>query len=173
VAIVTRKGVDVVLKIFGKGTDDYVSRLRTMASDLGIADRLEWCGFVSEQRRLYQDIDVCLVPSHVEEAFGMTALEAAFFGRPAICTSRGGLVEIVQDNVTGMLVEPDDAAALAGAIEAFARDPDRCRDMGEAARRRARQDFSNANFISGFIDVFDRLKSQQLGTDASLQIKTK
>jgi glycosyltransferase involved in cell wall biosynthesis len=74
-------------------------------------------GFVSDPRALYWDADVCLVPTseNLREGFGLVALESMAAGTPVIASNVGGLPEVL--GPTGMLVAPDDAPALAGAIE--------------------------------------------------------
>jgi glycosyltransferase involved in cell wall biosynthesis len=160
VALLSRKGVDVVLNIFGKGNEDYVRLLGSKASELRISDRVHWRGFVNEHGKIFSEIDVCLSPSRIDEAFGMSVLEAASFGRPVICSSHGGLAEIVQHGVTGLLVEPGQPSRLAVAIETLVRNPDLLRDMGKAARRRAQTEFSIAHLVDGFIDVFEDVQSR-------------
>ena len=80
----------------------------------------------------------------------MSALEAAAFGCPIICTSRGGLPEIVEHGVTGIVVAPNRPEALADAVRRFLRDPGLLEQMGHAARHRAREKFSVDRFVAAF-----------------------
>ncbi|HEV2592766.1 MAG TPA: glycosyltransferase family 4 protein [Gaiellaceae bacterium] len=93
---------------------------------------------------------IAVVPSR-GEGFGMVALEAAERGRAAIVTNVGGLPEIVADRETGLVVEPD---GLAAAIVALARDPERVRSMGAAARARALAQFSPEAAVEGVERVY-------------------
>ncbi|MCG3181235.1 MAG: D-inositol-3-phosphate glycosyltransferase [Phycisphaerae bacterium] len=86
------------------------------------------------------------------EGFGLSVLQAAQAGRPAVASRLGGLIEVVQDGVTGLLVPPDDATALAGAMDRLLSDPDRAARMGQAARLAAGR-FS----WSGMVDQYDTL----------------
>lgn len=80
----------------------------------------------------------CVVAPAFREDYGLTALEAMTFGKPVIvCKDGGGLVELVDDGVTGFVVEPD-AAAVADAITRLCHDPDLCAHMGAVARERMR-----------------------------------
>src|SRR5207245_5777728 len=80
--------------------------------------------------------DVFALPSR-EEAFGIAALEAMAAGRPVVATRVGGLPELIEDGLTGLLVPPDDPAALAAALARLAADPALRARMGQAARERA------------------------------------
>ena len=86
-------------------------------------------------KRLYQQADICVVPSIWEEPFGMVAVEAMASARP-VCASRvGGLQRIVRHDQTGFLCGPGDSAELARRLAQLLDDPDLRRRMGEAARQ--------------------------------------
>jgi phosphatidylinositol alpha 1,6-mannosyltransferase len=96
--------------------------------------------FLGEQRgtdlaRIYASMDV-FVHSGPFETFGQTIQEAAASGLPVIAPAAGGPVDLIEDGVTGFLVKPGDAAALAAPVAALAADPAGRARMGEAARRR-------------------------------------
>ena len=145
----------VVLKIFGKGMPDYVESLKRRATEQGFADRVEWRGFVSNQAEIYEQLDICIVPSKFADPLPTSAIEASGFGRPVICSAMGGLAEIVNDRETGIVVEPDRPDLLAGAIRMFARQPELIASMGGAARRRAETVFSSGRFVRQFIEAMD------------------
>jgi glycosyltransferase involved in cell wall biosynthesis len=152
-ALLAHNNVRVLLRIFGSGAPAYVESLKQRVAELDLLDQVEWCGFQTEQAEIFRSIDVCVVPSRFEEPFGMSALEAQGFGRPVICSARGGLPEIVQDGVTGFVVDACRPDRLAQAINSYAQRPDLVRTMGEAARRRAQSDFSLARFADRFAHV--------------------
>lgn len=151
--LLSRRGMRVALSIIGAGPRDYVDKLKQRVVELGIDRRVEWSGFVADQREIYENIDVCVQPSRFEEPFGMSALEASAFGLPVVCTARGGLPEVVQHGETGLVVEAENPAQLADAIARLANDPERCKTMGEAARNRATTVFSLANMVNQFTDL--------------------
>jgi glycosyltransferase involved in cell wall biosynthesis len=94
----------------------------------------------------------------------MSALEASGFGRPVICSNRGGLPEIIEHGVTGFAVEAQRPDLLANAIKSFAHDPLLIKTMGEAARNRVRTEFSLERFVAQFTQVIEEMKVRRLST---------
>ena len=121
----------------------YSTHLQEQIDAAGMNDRVTFAGFVphAEAAAHYHAADVLVNPS-LSEAFGMSLAEAMASSRPVVATRVGGMTEVVDDNVTGRLVEPDDAEALAGAIIDILSDPARGRTMGVAGRERANALFS-------------------------------
>jgi len=101
-------------------------------------------GFVSpaELGLYYERAAVVVCPSR-REGYGVVAREAMAYGRPVVASSVGGLVDAVEDEVTGLLVPPGDAGALRTAILRLLEDPDLRRRLGASARERARERFSS------------------------------
>ncbi len=119
--------------------DPEVQRLRGIAAELGVADRLVFAGAVAraDVPGWIRSADVVLaVPWY--EPFGITPLEAMACGRPVVATAVGGLVDSVADGVTGDLVPPRDPAALGAALAALLADDERRAAYGAAGVRRAR-----------------------------------
>jgi glycosyltransferase involved in cell wall biosynthesis len=87
-------------------------------------------------RDLYQSCAVCAVPSQWDEPFGMTAAEAMACGRPVVATRSGGLLGIVEDGVTGWLVDKHDPAAFAEKLGRLLDSADDRARMGRAGRER-------------------------------------
>jgi glycosyltransferase involved in cell wall biosynthesis len=100
-------------------------------------------GFVPhhEVPPLYERAAVVAVPSH-REGFGVACAEAMAHGRPVVASAVGGLLDLVVDGETGLLVPPRDVAALRAALERLLGDAELRGRMGEAARKRIREHFS-------------------------------
>jgi len=129
---------DARLDIAGRGVLE--SGLTEFARELGCGDSLRFLGHVTPPQRAIDAASIVVVPS-LGEGFGMVALEAMERGRPVIASGVGGLEDIVRDGETGLLVPVAEADALAAAMLALARDPERVRAMGAAARVRAVERF--------------------------------
>ena len=84
----------------------------------------------------------CLDIPHDIEGFGIVVLEAALKRVPAVATRCGGIPDAVEEGATGVLVPPGDPEAMAEAIVALLKDPERIARMGEAGERRAREEFN-------------------------------
>lgn len=136
VAEIRRRGVDATLRIVGKehrrGEE---SALRRETERLGLDHDVEFAGVADAEMlaKHYRSADVFVLPSK-REGLPMALLEAMAFGLPVVTTPVGGIPDIVDDGVTGILVEPSNVAAIAAAIELLARDPERRSSMGRAAR---------------------------------------
>ncbi|HET9384124.1 MAG TPA: glycosyltransferase family 4 protein [Gemmatimonadales bacterium] len=135
------------LVIVGDGPER--PRLEARARELGIAHRVEFRGRISDAdlRTAYQRAGVFVLPAVLDsrgdtEGLGVVLLEAMNYGVPVIASNIGGIVDIVVDQETGLLVPPGDAAALASALDSVLRDPARSRRLGEAGRRRLAEQFS-------------------------------
>jgi glycosyltransferase involved in cell wall biosynthesis len=105
---------------------------------------------------LYSEADICVVPSVWREPFGIAAVEAMAAGRPVVASRSGGLEGIVEDGVTGFLVEPGNAAELAGRLAQLAADPDLRGRMGRAGREKAGREYSwDALMRDIYLPLFD------------------
>jgi len=110
--------------------------LRALAKELGVDDAVHFLGHVSPVQRALEDAAVVVVPS-MGEGFGMVALEAMERARPVIAAEIGGLGELVEDGVTGLLVPAGETEPLRSAMVELGSDLGRAARMGEAGRRRA------------------------------------
>ena len=107
-------------------------------NDLGLRPPLlQFTGMRSDIEKFYAAATVVALPSLGSEGSSRVALEAAAAGVPVVASAVGCLPETIEDGVTGRLVPPGDPAALAAALLELLRDPARCREMGQAARKRA------------------------------------
>jgi glycosyltransferase involved in cell wall biosynthesis len=133
-AAARRELPDLQLDVAGRGPLE--PALRALAKELGIGDAVHFLGHVSPIQRAIEDAAIVVVPS-MGEGFGMVALEAMERARPVIAAEIGGLGELVEDGVTGLLVPPGESEPLAGAMVRLGGNLELAAHMGEAGRRRA------------------------------------
>jgi glycosyltransferase involved in cell wall biosynthesis len=154
-ALIARKHSKVELHIFGRGGSTYKRALTAKSAELSIDKKVTWHDFVPDTRDIYPNLDVCVVPTKAVEPFGLVALEAGFFSLPTVVTCRGGLPEIVEHEVNGLLVEAERPAELAAALSRLIDDPSLRQRLGANARRRAVEHFGRDRFLKEFMAVLN------------------
>jgi glycosyltransferase involved in cell wall biosynthesis len=129
---------------------------RVVVGDGPLRDRVpEARGFVSpnEVGAYYERAAVVVCPSH-REGYGVAAREAMAHGRPVVASAVGGLLDAIDDDVTGLLVPPRDPAALRAALENLLADAALRRRLGAAAREAARERFSWETATERTLDAY-------------------
>jgi D-inositol-3-phosphate glycosyltransferase len=122
----------------GSGAGGEQARLRRLAGDLGLDDRVEFLGSVP-QRQLatyYAAAEACVMPSY-SESFGLVGLEAQACGTAVIASNVDGLASVVRDGVTGYLVDGHDPADYAERMRLVLERPDLAAELGRRGRRLA------------------------------------
>lgn len=119
-------------------------------------------GFIpnAELGPYYERAAVVCCPS-LREGFGVACLEAMAYGRPVVASATGGLLDLVDDGVTGLLVPPGDTATLRAALERLLGDAELRARLGAAARERARERFSWETATRATIEAYAAVASRQ------------
>jgi glycosyltransferase involved in cell wall biosynthesis len=110
----------------------YLAQIQSRLAARGLGDRFEYRGCLERNEKIafLQSLDVMCLPTVPPESKGLPVLEAWANGVPVVVTDHGALAELVRDTGGGLLVPPDNAAALAAAIEELIQDPARTTDLG-------------------------------------------
>ena len=156
-ALEHRKGVDLLLRalalliheggktvsldIWGSGDLDDSALLKNLAEKLGIRKEVRFLGHTSNVHEILPQYDVLVVPSR-GESFSLVALEGMAAGVPVVATRCGGPEEIIDDGITGHLVDVGDYRQMAKAITAFLDDPAYARLVAQRARTKALHSFN-------------------------------
>jgi N-acetyl-alpha-D-glucosaminyl L-malate synthase BshA len=146
------KRIDLLLETFARIRPADSSKLLILAGGefapfmnqvrkLGLGNRVIVRENVNIIEDYLQSADLALITSDTE-SFCLSILEAMFFACPSVATNVGGIPEVMEDGVTGLLAPAGDAEALAHAVESLVRDPARRIALGHAAKTRARARFS-------------------------------
>jgi glycosyltransferase involved in cell wall biosynthesis len=164
--LIRQKGMDVALDAFARirgrhrdamlvivGEGPLRQALQQRADELGLRPQVKFAGWVDNAQTIMPAFDLMLMPSRWE-GLGLAALEAMSCARPLIASNVDALPEIVVDGTTGFLVPPDDADALAAAMEAYLGRPEAAAAAGEAARRRVIECFSVARMERATREVY-------------------
>lgn len=158
------KGFDILVKACARLAPERVAicivgdgpqrtDLKGMVESRGMEEHVRLVGYVAAVDPWYQAADVVVAPSRLEGQ-GLAALEAMAWETPVVASRVGGLPEVVDDGVTGLLVAPEDPDALAQAIEELLRDTSRARAMGRAGRRRVEERFRLEDMIRRIADLY-------------------
>jgi len=140
----------------------YRDELKAGALRLGLADRAVFTGFRNDISELLSDVSASVLPS-LSEGLSNVVLESMAAGVPVVATSVGGTPEMLEHGVTGLLVPPRDAAALADAISSLLADPSRAASMGRAARQCVVERFSLEAMVRETERLYLRLLEQSRG----------
>jgi glycosyltransferase involved in cell wall biosynthesis len=144
-----------VLLVAGIGPEREALEAQCTAN--GIGDRVHFLGQRDDRWSLYQAADVVVLPSISHEDMPIVILDAMAAGRPVVATRVAGIPEQVVDEVTGRLVPPRDAAALADALAAILDDPTRRAAMGVAARERYESRYTPQRFVDAYRRLYGSL----------------
>lgn len=143
--------------IAGSGPEE--SHLREIAYAHGLGERLAFLGHVSLVAPVLAACDVVVIPS-LSEGMPTVALEAMALGKPVVGTRVGGLVDVVVDGETGLLVPSADPEALAAAVARLLRDPALATRMGEAGAARAEERFTVQRMVGDHLALFAELADE-------------
>jgi glycosyltransferase involved in cell wall biosynthesis len=124
-----------------------------LAEELGVAGRVHFLGWVSNLAALYATIDLFALSS-VNEGTPVAAIEAMAAARAVVATSVGGVPDVVDPGVTGLLVPARDAGAMSAALIALAADRERRAVMGRAGRERARARYSYRRLVDDIEQLY-------------------
>ena len=136
--------------------------LQRQAARLQLGRDVIFTGRRSDVPQLLGAITVFVQPSE-SESCSMTTLEACACGRPVVATAVGGTPEIVEDGVTGILIEPREPAQIARAVLRLLEAPDAAREMGLAAARRMQERFSLEACVETHARMYDAVAQRARG----------
>jgi glycosyltransferase involved in cell wall biosynthesis len=127
--------------------------LEKLARELGIVRDILFLGMIGDSRQLLDALDVFVFPS-LKEGLGVAVLEAMACGLPVAATRVGGIVDIVEDDRTGLLLPPRDPASICNAVAALENDQARRLQLGNAAKARVAENFSMDAMTRKTIDLY-------------------
>jgi sugar transferase (PEP-CTERM/EpsH1 system associated) len=142
------------LRLAAFGDGPRLAELTSLASALGLEDRVWFAGSVEDVPDALRSIDFFALSS-LNEGISNTILEAMASGLPVVATSVGGNVELVESGVTGSLFEPGDMETLAGRLADYVGSPELRARHGAAGRARAVERFSLGAMTRGYEDLYD------------------
>ena len=152
-ALARLKAQPWTLLLAGDHRIDLGPQIQALAMQLGIADRVRFLGLREDVPALMAAADVLLAPSR-REALSLTLLEACACSLPVIASRVGGIAEVIEHGVSGLLVPPDDDEALAASLAGLLADAGRRQDFSVQARQRYRQSFTEDKMFDDTIATY-------------------
>ena len=165
------KNVPAVIQAFARINAQVPSRLilvgdgperpkaQALADELGVADQVRFLGIQEDMARLLACADLYLLPSE-HESFGLSSLEAMSAAVPVIATKVGGTSEVIENGVSGFLVDPHDVETMGQIGIEVLRNPERQREVGSAARERVLREFTIDRVVEQYEAVYQQLRGQ-------------
>jgi len=151
-ALVKDEFPDLRIIVLGQGTLE--QELRAQADGLGISSMVRFPGFRNDMHYCVQAFDFGAQPSIDCDTSSFSMKEQMAAGIPIIASDYGGLTEIIDDGVEGIIVPHGTVSPLAEALRRLAADPELRRQMGQRARERVAAEFSSEVFVRRTVDVY-------------------
>ena len=136
---------------------EYEKEIRALTVTLGLSDAVEFTGFRAEVGEMIGRLDILTHASTTGEPFGQVVAEGMIAGKPVVATDGGGVPEIVENGVSGLLVPMDDAPALAAGIIWLMENPEKAQEMAMAGRQRILDHFLIEHTVGKVQKIYDEL----------------
>lgn len=149
-----RQGFGAVL--VGKAQGAWYEKVRTLAEDAGIDQLIRFPGFQENVTKFLFAADLFVLPSR-RESFGLVLLEASAVGLPIVASRVGGIPEVVEEGVSGILFAPENAEELASCLSALLGDEKRRRELGRKSREVFAEKFSLAAMVQKTMALYQEL----------------
>ena len=149
--IIAKQNSNVVLLFVG--AEVHFSHVQVVCFEYG--NRLHYENFTAHPEKYMAAADIFCLPSY-REGFGLTIVEAAACGVPAVASKIYGIVDAIEDDVTGILFPPGDVNSLTQALLKLITDSDKLQLMGKAARERVLELFSSEKISSEMVMLYDQ-----------------
>jgi glycosyltransferase involved in cell wall biosynthesis len=181
--IVERKGLHVLVEAFARleapaelvlaggdwGDAGYPQRIKQLARELGVDARVHFENHREDVGALLSTADIFVLPSR-SDARPRSIIEAMSLGIPVIASDTGGIPSLIASDETGMLVPPDDIAALAAALRRLVLDPDLRQSLGAAARASAAANFRPDRTAAEYVRLYRLLMCRKRAADAGFPV---
>lgn len=169
VAQLAKEGFDIGLVIAGEG--HLKEELQQRINELGMQDRIQLAGFLSDPRTLYRAIDV-FVLSSLREGLPNVVLEAMATGRTVLATRVNGIPRLVTNGENGIVIDCDSVEQLHSGLKTLLNDSQRRTNLAKAGRRTVETNFSFRHRMEHLVRVYDRLPDFYSCRKASEQLTT-
>ncbi|GEM_PF-308172 len=163
-AKVIKHNPDVIGVILGHDptpNQQYLTKLRAMTVKLGISSHVRFLPWQEDVQTIYHISDIVVHASIDPEPFGLVILEAMFARKAVIATKGGGVSDLINDQESGLLIEPNNSDQLASSMERLISDPTFASQLAKAGEQRAKIFFSIERNASMVQEVYQNLLKEQ------------
>lgn len=136
---------------------EYYQKLQSLTRSLGLEDKVIFTGFRSDVPRLVSALDIVVLSSSSPEPFGRVVIEGMAAGKPVVATAAGGVLDIIEDGVNGLLVPPQDSKAMADAVLELLSNREKAERIGLAARQCVAERFTVEYHVVKVQSVYDSI----------------
>ncbi|MBI4697821.1 MAG: glycosyltransferase family 4 protein [Nitrospirae bacterium] len=143
------------------GDGPQFDNLKQQVAGLGIEKNVIMTGFRNDVPEIMAALDMFILPSIASEATSQVIPQALAIGKPVIATDAGGLSEIIEDNVTGLLIPPKNPDAIAGAILKMAKHKEQAMEMAARGREKILKGYTFDHMINSTIAVYNRVMEKK------------
>lgn len=166
--LIPEKGVDYFLEaakillatekaltflVVGEGS--HIKKLLDLTNRLEINEHVRFLGIRNDTDEILKGTDIFVCPSVWNEAFGLVIAEAMGCGKPVVASSVGGIPELIEDGITGILIPPERPKDLAKAIITLLQNSELALRMGQAGRKRAEEYFDLRMWVDKTIALYE------------------
>jgi len=135
----------------------YLNKLKLLIKSMDLEDKVIFIGFRDDVPRLLAALDVVVHASSTPEPFGLVVIEGMAAGKPVVATAAGGVLDIIEDGVNGMLIPYKDSKAMAQATLKLLFSQDEAKHMGLAARRSIVERFTVERQLRAVEKLYDSI----------------
>jgi len=141
-----------------KNKESYKEEIRTLVRRLGLSHYVQFMGRQKDIPGILQKLDLLVLSTVTEEAFGRVIIEAQAVGVPVVATKVGGVIDIIDDDINGILVPPKDTEAMAVAVVRVLKDNNLTKALCRNARKKVEKEFSLELMSKKTIEVYKELQ---------------
>ncbi len=137
--------------------DFYLEYLKQLIEKSNVSKQIEIIPFQNNIHEIWQAIDIAVVPSTEPEPFGLVAIEAMAARKPVIAANHGGLTEIIEDGVSGLLFKPNHTKDLVNSLDKLINNSDFRNQISEQGYQRVSQLFSIDGYVKSIQNIFNSI----------------
>ncbi len=140
-----------------EGEEWRVQELDARIASLPVAEQIKRIDYYANTNELYNMIDIFVLPSTNPDPLPTVVLEAMACGKPIVGYRHGGVCEMVEEDINGLLAKPNDSEALSRLIQNLIDNPEKISEFGQASMKRQKEMFSLESYVKNFSYIYIEL----------------